>query len=363
MLLSEPYYLFFFNLSVGIILGSIFYRADYCMAGMFRDAFLFRDYSLLRSLILLVVTAMSLFYIMRLSGLIRLYPPPTYSYPSLATIIGGFIFGVGMVLASGCVVGTLYKMAKGNLTNLIAFIGIIAGSLIYAESHMFWESLRTDFILTGNMFLSEDDFIIPLFIVFAASIFFLKWKRQGKWNLEAYATGYIQPWKAAIIIAVLNVFVYIFSGWPMGITTAYAKIGAYIENIFYPEHLQGLSYFSQNSVSINISGINISGGAGPRIDIITFTELALAVGIIAGSFITSLFLREFKIYGLPPKKQAFSAFLGGMLLAYGARIAGGCNLKFIVGALPLLSIQGVVFVSAMTIGAFSGAKIIKKLFL
>ncbi len=363
MFLNEPYYLFFFNLSVGIILGSVFYRADYCMAGIFRDMFLFRDYSLLRSLLLLVVTAMSLFYLARLSGLINLYPPPTYGYASLATIIGGIVFGTGMVMASGCVVGTLYKMAKGNLTNLIAFIGIIAGSLIYAESHPFWESLRTDTVFIKQMFLWEGDVIILMFIVPAALMLFLKWKKEGKWNLEAYAAGYVQPWKAALIIAVLNVLVYIFSGWPIGITTAYAKIGAYIENIFYTDHIQSLAYFSQNPVSINISGVNISGGAAPKVDIITFTEMALTGGIIAGSFLTSVFLREFKIYGLPPKKQAISAFLGGMLLAYGARIAGGCNLKFIVGALPLLSIQGIVFVVAMTIGAYSGSKIIKKVFL
>lgn len=362
MFLNEPYYLFFFNLSVGIILGSVFYRADYCMAGMFRDAFLFRDYSLLRSLLLLVVTAMFLLYIARLSGLIHLYPPPTYGYASAATIIGGIVFGIGMVMASGCVVGTLYKMAKGNLTNLIAFIGIIAGSLVYAESHPFWESIRTETVFIKQMFLWEGDVII-LIIMIVALMLFLKWKKEGKWNLEAYAAGYLQPWKAALIIAVLNILVYIFSGWPMGITTAYAKIGGYIETILYPDHIQSLAYFSQDSVSINISGVNISGGASSKIDIITFTELALVIGIIAGSFLTSVFLKEFRIYGLPPKKQVISAFLGGMLLAYGARIAGGCNLKFIAGALPLLSIQGIVFVVAMTFGSYLGSKTIKKLFL
>lgn len=362
MFLNEPYYLFFFNLSVGIILGSVFYRADYCMAGMFRDAFLFRDYSLLRSLLLLVVTAMFLLYIARLSGLIHLYPPPTYGYASAATIIGGIVFGIGMVMASGCVVGTLYKMAKGNLTNLIAFIGIIAGSLVYAESHPFWESIRTETVFIKQMFLWEGDVII-LIIMIVALMLFLKWKKEGKWNLEAYAAGYLQPWKAALIIAVLNILVYIFSGWPMGITTAYAKIGGYIETILYPDHIQSLAYFSQDSVSINISGVNISGGASSKIDIITFTELALVIGIIAGSFLTSVFLKEFRIYGLPPKKQVISAFLGGMLLAYGARIAGGCNLKFIAGALPLLSIQGIVFVVAITFGSYLGSKTIKKLFL
>lgn len=66
---------------------------------------------------------------------------------------------------------------------------------------------------------------------------------------------------------------------------------------------------------------------------------------------------------MPPKKHAISAFLGGMLLAYGARIAGGCNLKFIVGAVPLLSIQGIVFVAGMVIGSYFGTRAIKKLFL
>lgn len=234
MFLNEPYYLFFFNLAVGIILGSVFYRADYCMAGMFRDMFLFKDYSLLRSLLLLVVTAMSLFYLAGLSGFIHLYPPPTYGYASAATVIGGIVFGIGMVMASGCVVGTLYKMAKGNLTNLIAFIGIIAGSLTYAESHPFWESLRTDTVFIKKMFLwdmaFENDVIILMIILSAALMLFLKWKREGKWKLEAYATGYLQPWKAALIIAVLSTSTYIFSGWPMGITTAYAKIGVYILN-------------------------------------------------------------------------------------------------------------------------------------
>lgn len=366
MFLNEPYYLFFFNLSVGIILGSVSYRADYCMAGMFRDVFLFRDYSLIRSLLLLVVTAMSIFYLARLSGFIHFYPPPTYGYASITTIIGGFVFGIGMVMASGCVVGTLYKMSKGNLTNLIAFMGIIAGSMTYAESHSFWESLRQDALFTTQMFVGDtrlNSELIIILILLTALVIFLKWKRQGRWNVEAYATGYLQPWKAALIIAVLNVLVYIFSGWPMGITTAYAKIGAYIENIFCADHVRSLTYFSQNSISINMSGVNITGGASPKVDIITFTEIALGAGIIAGSFLTSVLLREFRIYGLPPKKQAISAFVGGMLLAYGARIAGGCNLKFIVGALPLLSIQGIIFVISMTAGAYFGSKIIKNVFL
>lgn len=365
MLLTEPYYLFAFNLLIGLILGSVFFRSDYCMAGMFRDVFLLKNYSLLPSLSLLIVVSMVLFYLAKAAGFIILYPPPNYSYPSLATLIGGIVFGIGMVLAGGCVVSTLYKMGGGNLTNLIAFIGIIAGSMLYAESHPLWESFRAATVITPHVLLSEltpkGEPVVILVIALISLTLFIRWKRQGKWTLTVYAEGYLQPWKAAVIIAGLNAAVYVISGWPMGITTAYAKIGAYIESFLVPSHAAKLVYFTQDSVTAQLSAAVISGGAGPKVDIVSFTELALVVGVIAGSFLTAIFLKEFKVYGLPPKRQALSSVIGGMLLAYGARIASGCNLKFIVGALPLLALQSVAFAAGIIAGAGIGTVILKKL--
>jgi hypothetical protein len=349
---------------VGIVFGVVLYRADFCMAGIFRDIFLIKDYALLRSLFLLVVLSAILFHFARLSGLVAIYPPPPYGYPSLATLMGGLLFGIGMVLAGGCVVGTLYKMAGGNLTNLIAFLGIVGGSLVYAEFHQFWKAFRADSTITQNILLSEispgGGWAVLAAISVASLIVFLKWKSEGKWNVKAYAQGYLQPWKAAAIIAVLNTAALIFAGWPMGITTAYAKMGAYVEKLFMPSHVARLSYFSQDSVTVEFGSSVVSGGAGPHVDIISVTELALVAGIVAGAFLTAVFLREFRIYGLPPRRQAVSAFAGGILLAFGARVASGCNVKFVLGALPLLSLQAVFFVAAMVGGAYLGAKIIKR---
>lgn len=47
MLLTDAYFLVVFNLLTGALLGNILYRSDFCMAGIFRDLFLFRNYSLL----------------------------------------------------------------------------------------------------------------------------------------------------------------------------------------------------------------------------------------------------------------------------------------------------------------------------
>ncbi|MEJ2201296.1 MAG: YeeE/YedE thiosulfate transporter family protein, partial [Desulfuromonadaceae bacterium] len=96
------------------------HRSDFCMAGMFRDLFLFRDYSMLRVLLLLVLVSMVLFESFRLLGLLHL-PFPLFAPPCWANLIGGTLFGVGMVLAGGCVVGTLYRLGAGSLPSLMAF--------------------------------------------------------------------------------------------------------------------------------------------------------------------------------------------------------------------------------------------------
>lgn len=365
MLLGETYYLFAFNLILGVILGSVFYRADFCMAGMFRDVFLFKDSSMLRSLHVSLVTAMVLFFIIRQSGLVVFERPPIYKFPSIATLAGGLVFGIGMVLAGGCIVGTLYKMASGKLASLIAFFGIIAGSLIYAEFHPLAESFRKDTVISGHIFMSDilpgaETALVAILLVLSVVVF-ARWAKQGKFRYESSAEGYLKPWKAGLIIAVLNAAAFIFSGWPMGVSTAYAKIGAFIESFLVPSHAEGLQYFKQNCVSTIVpSGLKIAGGAGPRLDLIFFIEMALATGIVAGAFATAVRFKEFKIYGFPPCRQAASAFIGGLFLAFGARIAAGCNLKFILGALPFFALQGLVFVVGMTGGAYLGAVILKR---
>jgi len=271
-----------------------------------------------------------------------------------------------MVLAGGCVVGTLYKMASGKLASLIAFCGIVAGSLIYAEFYPLAESFRretviADYILVSDFSPGAEAALVAILSVLSIMVF-ARWARQGKFRYEAFAEGYLKPWKAALIIALLNAAALIFSGWPMGVTTAYAKLGAFLENFFAPSHTNGLEYFNRNCVSaVTASGLKVAGGAGPRLDIIFSTEMALVFGIVAGAFATAVSFKEFNIYGFPPRRQAVSAFVGGLLMAFGGRTASGCNLKFLLGALPLIALQGIVFVAGMTGGAYVGTVILKRI--
>ena len=121
------------SLAIGFVAGFVMYRADFCTTASFRDLFLFRDFFLMRQMILLVVVSMALFEFGRLTGLIAQQPFPLLAAPTLANLVGGFVFGIGMVLAGGCVVGSLYKMGAGSLASALAFAGMLAGSAAYDD--------------------------------------------------------------------------------------------------------------------------------------------------------------------------------------------------------------------------------------
>lgn len=362
MLTTDPLVLTSGTALLGFVFGIVLYRGDYCMVAMIRDFFLIHDTTLLRSFVLYFIIATALFHMGGQAGLLPFLPPPTFIPPSLMTIVGGLLFGLGIVLAGGCVVSTLYKMAGGNLVNWIGFGGILAGSLLYAEVHPLIQSFAAHTTYNQSIIVAQHDPVLRVLLLLgllaACLLAISQWARQGGLNVTAHARGYIQPWKVAVIMALLNFFFYALSGAPMGITTAYAKVAAYLAQIVLPGHVAGLAYFQDNSVAFKVGEVLIAGGAGPRMDYISYTELAMMTGIFSGALAAALYYGEFKIYGLPPWRQALAALAGGILLAMGARIAAGCNLKYFLGGLPLLAWQGIIFAGATVVGVWIGTQIL-----
>lgn len=367
MLPGTPWLFFLFFFGIGLILGNVLYRSDFCMAGILRDVFLFNHRALLRPLFFAVVLTMLLFLLVQTGGLVAQTPPPTFGAVSLMGLLGGTLFGLGMVLAGGCVVSTLYKMAGGNLAHGLAFIGIVAGSLLYAEVHPPLQELGRLTSLGTSTTLTEIWPRAGRMAAWGAALagtgISLLWLRQGKLRVEAAAHGYLQPWQTAVILAFLNVAAYVASGWPIGLSTAYAKFGAMLETLLAPGHAAQLAYFRQPSLVVEIGSKTLTGGGGPQWDLIFFTETALIIGVLTGAFLTALRLGEFRISALPPWRQGMAAFGGGLLIAMGARLANGCNIKHLLGGLPLLSLQSIIFVGGMLVGARLGACLLPRIIL
>ncbi|GAB4337115.1 MAG: YeeE/YedE family protein [Desulfobulbaceae bacterium] len=364
MPVPDPLFLTGGNFIIGLLLGCLLFRSDFCMAAMLRDFFLFRDVSLLRAFLFYLILSAPLFLLAAAAASPSPFPPHTLGPAAMTTLAGGILFGLGMVLAGGCVIGTIYRMAAGNLTYWIGFSGILLGSMIYAETHPQVQEIAVKTRITDTVVLFQDREETRIILILLLSILggaaLVSPAGRTLFRTTGFALGYIRPWKAVLALALLNASYYLFSGSPMGVTTAYAKLAGYLENLVAPHHVAGLEYFQSSSISWQMGDILMEGGAGPRVDFISYTELPLVIGTFTGSLLTALYYREFRIYGLPPLRQGVAALLGGILLAMGARIASGCNVKFFLGAMPLLAYQGIFFFIAAAAGAFLGTRILTR---
>ncbi len=122
----------------GLGFGYVLHRSRFCFAAAFRDLVLFRDGTLLRAVLTAVLVSTVGFAFVQLLYLNRALPLPGFVLPAGAhTAFGAVIFGVGMVLASGCACGTLARMGEGFVMHWVVMAGFIVGSLAGAY-HYGW---------------------------------------------------------------------------------------------------------------------------------------------------------------------------------------------------------------------------------
>jgi uncharacterized membrane protein YedE/YeeE len=353
------------SLALGLAAGAVMHRSDYCLAGMFRDLFLFRRVDKLRTLLLLVVATMILFEVARLADLLPNYPFPLYYAPSAANVLGGMIFGVGMVLAGGCVVGTLYRMGAGSTLSALAFIGLLVGSAGYGEIFPFWSAFikRTTFMpgkVTLPQMLGIGPTVPVVLIAAGGGALLLRWWRAGKFASESDLAGYLPPWRAALLLAPISLLSAVLVGLPLGVTTAFAKIGGWVERLVVPGHVAGSAFFQTVPLHYRhpITGTELAGGPAPVFDAIAAIQFPLVAGIVLGGAASALLLGEWHLHRAAPGRQLASAFAGGVVMGLASRMAPTCNVWHLMGGLPMLTGSSLLFLAGMLPGAWAGGRLL-----
>lgn len=320
---------------------------------------------MLRVLVWMIVVTMALFHGAQALGLISHYPFPLLGPMSLTNVLGGIVFGVGMVLAGGCVVGTLYKMGAGSVLSFLAFLGLLVGSAAYAEIHPLWAALTKQLAIFGpGKTLPEALDVAPMWLIgpllLSGAVLVWRWYKTGALVRAGAAEGYLQPWKAAVALALLGLLSYVVVGMPLGITTSYAKIGATLEALVAPDHVAGLAYFQAVPLTYTppFASAEISGGAGPALDAIAAIQYPLVGGIVLGAFVSALLLREFAVRYDLPMRQYVSVAIGGVLLGMASRMVPGCNVWHLWGGVPILAGQSVLYLIGLIPGTWLGSLIL-----
>ncbi|EDP76320.1 YeeE/YedE thiosulfate transporter family protein [Hydrogenivirga sp. 128-5-R1-1] len=136
----------------GVILGIINQRTRFCFVRAFREPFMTGEGNMTRAAALALIIAAVFGVVVKFSPIasiieipdvqdmlsIEMTAPPSVkammvapSFP-IGSLIGGFIFGVGMTLAGGCSVGSFWRAGEGSLKNMTAILFYALGGSVFA---------------------------------------------------------------------------------------------------------------------------------------------------------------------------------------------------------------------------------------
>ena len=110
--------------ALAFVFGAVGNKTDFCTMGAVSDWVNMGDFNRMRMWLLAIAVAVIGANALQLAGLVNLsksiYQTPTFTW--LSYIVGGFLFGVGMTLGSGCGSKTLIRIGAGNLKSVIVFV-------------------------------------------------------------------------------------------------------------------------------------------------------------------------------------------------------------------------------------------------
>src|SRR5512147_2664747 len=126
------------GLLIGAAVGWSMQRGRFCINSAFREV-LFQDYTMFRAYFIAVVVAMvgaNLFedmgWLLQSDGSGGMVAGELYrqAFVPWANVIGGYVFGMGIVLAGGCGSGILFRVGEGTLAYVLAVFGFFFGIVV-----------------------------------------------------------------------------------------------------------------------------------------------------------------------------------------------------------------------------------------
>jgi uncharacterized membrane protein YedE/YeeE len=349
---------------IGFLFGFFLQKGNLCGASAFSEVILFKDRSKVWGLWIAIVTGMVGFAILDLAGLIVLNPKPLLwsSY-----IVGGLIFGVGMVLAGGCVSGCLFKAGAGNLASIMAILGIALGvaAVEYGPLYPFYTGLKSMVIKSADggsvtlASLTGLPFWLIAVIVLVLTLIYAIWSTKGKTRKgstlslkDKILARSWKPWQAGLLIGLLGSAAYLSSdisgrNYPLGVTHGVLHVQLLMTeqnlNHIYQKKVIKTENTTKSDAEItkNVSSPPVVATATSQKKV-SWWLILLVTSLILGSSVSGRLSGESRLRAKPPQ-EVLVALIGGLLVGIGAALARGCVIGNIMSGWALMSIGTVLF--------------------
>lgn len=323
------------GLMIGAVFGAVLQRSNFCVMGGLSDAIVFGDRRRLYAWVLAAAIAILATQVLSSLGLIALERSFHLSsrFNWAGHILGGLIFGAGMVLAGGCASRNIIRAASGDLRALVLLM--VIGVFAYATISGVFAATRVAFAGQTAIDLTS-----------------LGLKTQHAGDLSALALGFDQQSSrlaAALLLSLIAILI-VFRHRPFRTSLRHVAagiaIGVAVTAGWLLTSLAYDDFAARPADTVSLSFVRPLGDAFDWLQRSTALGLpefgaATVFGTVTGALLAALTSRTFKLMTFADTADTLRHLAGGAMMGIGGVMALGCTIG-----------QGISGVSTLGLGSF-----------
>ncbi|MEA3499269.1 MAG: YeeE/YedE family protein [Campylobacterota bacterium] len=317
------------SILIGFIYGVIAQRKQFCFSGGIKDLILFKHTRRTASLVVAITTAILSTQLISYIYDIDLIQTRYYlNINYLFIILGGIMFGYGMMISDGCSSRHLIKIAQGEKDSFFILLTLGLFSYItYSLFSTFYESIYSLTII--ELTTSPQVLEIPLYLIAPVLLYLL----------------YLNLKKCMNFFQVLDGF----------------TIGLLISAVWYVTAVLGQDLF----IDISAQSLSFVYPLGKIIQYIQsgfnsaylIFPILVVFGVVAGAFISSRFNSQYSKKFMCDSSQQnppslFKKLVGGAFMGAGGILAVGCTVGQGLSGLSTLSFGSLLAICSIYLSAY-----------
>ena len=347
--------------ALAFVFGATAQRCHFCTMGAISDVVTFGEWRRMRMWLLAIAVAILGAAVLAASGQVdlskSLYTGPNLDW--LSNLSGGFLFGFGMTLGSGCGSKTLVRLGGGSLKSVVVFVFFgIAAYMTLKGLFAIWRTAWIDPVAVDLAARGLPRSDLPTLIA--------AW---GGWNLRsvelvvalAVALGLLafvfkdREFRASFdhLLGGAVVGLTIVGGWYVTGHLGYGENPQTLEDTFFGTNsrtIESLSYTAPVGYTLELLMLWSDKSLG-----ITFGIAAVA-GIVLGSFAYAIASKTFRWEGFAGPEDTANHVIGGILMGFGGVTALGCTVGQGLSGFSTLAAGSILAFFAIIAGAAATMK-------
>lgn len=273
-------------------------------------------------------------------------------FPYDGNVVGGVLLGIGMAVTGSCPGTSLVQAGTGMIDGMLVVIGGVLGAAAYVKLQPRLRAVRASSMESASFHGNESDskqnaskrprdiatafgvqpvVLLLIWVPMCLAVMRLAFAKDNTAR-EVPQSGLVPPTYGGLFIGAAQLVTTLLTGHAIGASAAYQDIARWIDGKLFPSSSENRQKPALLTPSIFFSGGVICAAAA-------FSHLIPKSG---NSGYGNLWQIE--------AKSAAKLIVGGMVMVFGARTAGGCTSGHAISGLAKFSLTSLV----TTIALFSG---------